>query len=449
MHSNLTPAARRKAWQHILAQQAPHIVIGPRSALFTPLHNIGLIVIDEAHDQAYKQEQTPYYQASRVAAKLAELHHAQLVLGTATPPITDYYTFYEKKLPIIPMTSSAIESIHAEPSIVIVDQKDRGLFTRSPWLSTPLIAAIEENINSGEQSLIFLNRRGTARVVLCQACGWQALCPRCDLPLTYHGDTHLLQCHTCGFHQPAFSGCPDCDSPEIIFKSIGTKSLIDELHRLFPDARLLRLDSDNTKSESLGSNYGSIHSGEVDIIVGTQMIAKGLDLPLLNLVGIVAADTSLSFPDYTSEERTYQLISQVKGRVGRGHRAGRIILQTYQPESPTLATALRSDYLAFYQTQLLERKQFGFPPFYFMLKLTCDRASSRSAQKAAEDLAAQLRKTVSGIEIIGPSPSYSEKRNNRYYWQLIIKAKQRAHLIEVIHHLPANWSYDIDPSHLL
>jgi primosomal protein N' (replication factor Y) len=425
------------------------IVIGPRSALFTPLSNVGLVVLDEAHDVAYKQEQAPHYLASRVAATLARLHGAKLVLGTATPLITDYFTFSSKQLPILRMQSLAAATDDHELRAIVVNLRDTNLFTRSRWLSDPLLQMIETNLSKHEQSLIFLNRRGTARLVLCQQCGWQALCPRCDLPLTYHGDTHSLRCHTCGHREVTPAACPVCKATDIVFRSIGTKSLFDELSRLFPKARLQRFDSDNKKSERLEAHYTAVRDGEVDILVGTQLLTKGLDLPKLSLVGIVLADSGLYFPDYTAEERTYQMLSQVMGRVGRGHRAGTVIIQTYHPESPTIQTALDKDFTSFYDTQLKERELYGFPPFYHVLKVSCTRASRKSAEQASGKVAELLRQAVSHLEVIGPTPAFSEKANGKYTWQLIVKAKGRHQLLEAIKHIPANCSYDIDPLHLL
>jgi primosomal protein N' (replication factor Y) (superfamily II helicase) len=299
-------------------------------------------------------------------------------------------------------------------------------------------------LNRDGQSLVFLNRRGTARLVLCHNCGWQAVCPRCDLPLTYHGDSHTLRCHTCGFQETAPAACPTCHSTDIIFKSIGTKTLVNELQHLFPKARIMRFDSDTKKSERLETHYNAVRSGKVDILVGTQMLSKGLDLPNLELLGVVLADTSLSFPDYTAEERTFQMLTQVLGRVGRGHRQGKVIIQSHNPESPIIQAAIHKDYESFYQAQLLERKTYDFPPFCYLLKLSCSRASQASAKKAAVQLTEKLSATRQDIRITGPSPAFIEKNNNKYVWQIIVRAKDRQELIKVVKQLPANWTYDLD-----
>jgi primosomal protein N' (replication factor Y) len=447
MHSHQTPAERRDQWLRVLCSQQPIIIIGPRSALFAPIHHLGLIIVDEAHEQAYKQDSSPRYHALRVASKLAQLHNARLVIGSATPSVGEYWLAEQKQIPIVRLNELP-SGRKIEREITMVDLKNREQFSKSGHISTPLHAAITEALNSNEQSLVFLNRRGTARLVLCQLCGWSALCPACDLPLTYHGDTHQMVCHTCGHHATTPSSCPECGSAEVIFRSIGTKSIVSELEKLFPEARIQRFDTDNLTDERLERHFADIHAGKIDIIVGTQMIAKGLDLPKLAVVGVVIADTSLYLPDFSAEERTYQMLTQVIGRVGRGHTKGKVIVQSYQPDSPSVQAAVKQDWDTFYQDQLAERQKHGFPPFYHFLQLNCARASASSAQKAAEQLADQL-KTTPHIAITGPSPAFREKLNGKHNWQLTIRARRRDALVEVINHLPAGWTHDIDPTTLL
>lgn len=449
VHSQLTPAENRNAWMRIASSDKPTVVIGPRSALFSPLKKVGLVILDEAHDQAYKQEQSPHYQTSRVAAYLAKLHGATFILGSGTPNVADYYTFETKHLPIIRMTETATAVDTSEAKLNIISIRDRDNFTRSPWLSNPLIDHVRKAISNGEQSLIFLNRRGSARVVLCQNCGWQALCPRCDVPLTYHGDNHSLLCHTCGHREVSPTSCPSCKSPDILYKSAGTKAIELEISRLFPDAKVARFDSDNLKSERFDQNHTQVSEGDIDILVGTQTLTKGLDLPKLSVVGVIAADTALHFPDYTAEEITYQQLIQVAGRVGRGHRAGNVIIQTNYPENMVIKAIENKNYSLFYKQQISEREKFLYPPFSYILKLTCCRKTSASAEKTLRNLHTFITKLPLSVNIIGPSPSFKEKQNNSYYWQMIIKAKKRDQLIHIINQLPANVSYDIDPSNLL
>lgn len=447
IHSNMTPATRRKAWLQILSATDPVVIMGPRSALFTPIHNLGLIVMDEAHDAAYKQEQTPHYQTRQAAAHLAHLHGAQVVLGTATPLITDYYLAQAKGAQIIRLKDQPAGV--PEREIITVNIRDRAEFPRQPHLSKPLLKYLTEALAKQQQGLIFLNRRGTARVVLCQICGWQSLCPNCDLPLTFHADHHQVRCHTCGFHKAAPSSCPECHSTDITYKSSGTKAIMEEIRQAFPDARIQRFDNDNLKAERLEAHFENVAAGKVDILVGTQLITKGLDLPRLAVVGIINADTSLNFPDFTAEERNFALLSQVIGRVGRGHLPGTVVLQSYNPDHPALQAAINGDWEGFYLEQLKERETFGFPPFYHLLKLSCTRASAKSAAATANKLTDQLRNSGLKIALSGPSPSFYEKINGKFRWQLVVKAKDRRELLKVIPQLPANWSYDLDPADLL
>jgi primosomal protein N' (replication factor Y) len=450
IHSQLTDVTRQRLWLSLLTRRnEPVVIIGPRSALFSPLDQVGLIVIDESHETAYKQDQAPYHHATTVAAKLASLHHCPIIIGSATPLVTDYYLATAKQRPIIRMRQTAAATDSSERLVSIVDLKDRSKFTRKPYISDELIAAITQTLDKKEQTLLFLNRRGTARVVFCERCAWQAVCPHCDVPLVYHGDRHVMRCHSCEYRASVPPCCPSCQNPSIVFKSIGTKAIEDEIRRLFPEARIQRFDTDNAKSERIEAHYTALKNGEVDIIIGTQTLAKGLDLPKLSLVGIIVADTSLYFPDFSAQERTYQLIGQVLGRVGRGHRAGKAILQTYAPDSPLLATILAGQWQRFYQNELTERQTYLFPPFCYILKLTCRRASNSAAEKAAQALVQSLTHSGKPLRVEGPAPAFKEKMQGKYQWQIIVKSKNRQHLIDAVKLLPSGWSYDIDPMNLL
>jgi primosomal protein N' (replication factor Y) (superfamily II helicase) len=449
MHSQLTQVTRQRLWVSLLKQAKPVIIVGARSALFTPIKNIGLIAIDEAHETAYKQDQAPYYHTLRVASRLAALHNAPLVLGSATPLVSDYYIAQVKERPIITMQQTATGIEQSQKELTVVDLRDRNQFTKKSHLSDPLIKALTDRLQKGEQSLLFLNRRGTARVVFCEECGWQSTCPHCDIPLIYHGDNHVMRCHSCDYQALCPTSCPNCHNASIIFKTIGTKAIVEEVQRLFPDAKIMRFDTDNKKDERIEQHYDAIKRGDIDILIGTQTLAKGLDLPKLSLVGVIIADTSLYFPDFSSQERTYQLLSQVIGRVGRGHRAGQAIIQTYAPDSPLLKAILEQDWATFYDQQITERNAFLFPPFCYLLKLTCRRATSASAERAARNFAHELEASSLRIIIEGPAPTFHEKIQNKYGWQLVVKAKDRRELLKVIIKLPSGWQYDIDPMNLL
>jgi primosomal protein N' (replication factor Y) (superfamily II helicase) len=451
LHSHLTLAQKRTEWEKILNIQSPQIVIGPRSALFAPVKNLGLVVVDEFHDSSYKQEQLPFYQTNYVAAKLAKVHNnCKVIFGSATPSISDYYALKSKSAAILRLKKLATQPNQTtKANYSVVDLANKDSFSKSSWLSNQLINGVEKALSEKKQSLILLNRRGSARIVICAQCEWQALCPNCDLPLTFHKDQHKIVCHTCGFITTPPTNCKNCKSPEIHYKSAGTKTIALELEKHFPEARIKRFDKDNLKIDRLEQHYKSIRNGEVDIIIGTQIIAKGLDLPKLGLVGITSADTSLMFPDYTAEEKTYQLINQAIGRAGRGHSASEIVIQTRQPKNQTIIQALDSDYEGFFDNQIKQRHQHKLPPFVFVLKLSCIRKQQASSIKASEKLASHIEKTYEQVEVIGPSPAFHEKSAKGYKWQLIIKSPKRSQLLKIIDELPSNWNWDIDPSNLL
>jgi primosomal protein N' (replication factor Y) len=449
MHSQQTPAQRQAAWLACVRATEPLIVIGPRSALFSPLAKPGLIVMDEAHETAYKQEQAPQYLTGRVAAYLAQISRSTLVLGSATPSVSDYYLAEQKHKPIIHLNKLAQSDQHAKTEVVVVDRKERSLFGRSAYLSQPLIEAIGIALGRQEQALLYLNRRGTARLVMCENCGWQASCPHCDVPLTYHGDHHQLRCHSCNYHASVPSSCPVCSYPSVIFKTAGTKAIVNEAERLFPQARVARFDTDNARADRFEQQYDKVKAGEVDILVGTQLLAKGLDLPRLSTLGVLLADTSLYLPDFSAQERTFQLLNQVLGRIGRGHIPGHAVIQTYHPDHPVIQAAIKDDYQTFYEQELIGRRDFLFPPSCYLLKLSVRRASISSAESAATKLKTEIESSDAKVRVEGPAPNFHERFQNKFQWQLVVKAVHRPELLKVIVALPAGWSYDLDPLDLL
>ncbi len=447
-HSHLTNAQRRDIWIDLAANKTPRVIIGPRSALFLPVHKIGLIVVDEAHDNSYKQEQAPHYQTTRVAAKLAQLNKCICLFGTATPLIADYHSLQKNNVPIIRMTKFVTKDVKA-PDITVLDRTKKEEFTSSWLFSDTLIKAIEEAKQNNLTSLIFLNRRGTARIMLCQNCSWQADCPNCDLPLTYHSDSHGLRCHVCGFSQTPPLACPVCDSTELSFHAAGTKALEDELARLFPGFSLLRVDSDSTNDNRLEKQYKNIAEGKVDILIGTQMITKGLDLANLGVVGIPFADSSLYLPDFTADEQTYHLLAQVIGRVGRTAQKTRVIIQTYQPKQPVILAAKNKDWDIFYNNQLEQRRAFGYPPFTYLLQITASRKQEATLRSAGQKLVNSIGAKWPDVTILGPSPRFHRKARGDYQWQIIVKANKRESLVEISKSLPAGWRYNLDPVTLL
>lgn len=448
-HSRQTEAERHIAWEVALNASRPRIVIGPRSALFMPLRHVGLIVIDECHEPSYKQEQSPRYSALVTAATLSQHHNAKLILGSATPNVTDYYRASTADRPIIELPKRARHDAIA-PSITLVDMTKRGNFTNHRFLSDALIGSITQTLASGEQVLIYHNRRGTASTTLCENCGWQAGCPRCFVPLTLHADTHQLACHICGYTAPVPTSCPECGHVDIIHKGIGTKLIESEVRRLFPQAAIARFDGDTPDHESVDRRYAELYDGSIQIIIGTQVIAKGLDLPHLRTVGVVQADSGLSLPDYTAPERTFQLLAQVIGRVGRSHHATSVIVQSYQPDNPAVRDGIAQNYADFYDRTVALRNHTNFPPFCYLLKLTCIYKTEAAAIRNAQKVAAQLRRDFPDVEILGPTPSFYERVRDTYRWQLTVKSARRARLLDITATLPAtHWQFELDPLSLL
>ena len=451
IHSKQTEAERHLIWEDILNSKTPQIIIGPRSALLSPVKNLGLIIIDEAHESSYYQENTPKYSSLRLASYMASINHISCIFGTATPLTTDYYLASSKNS-LVTLSKKA-KSTGKTPDFHVINLKDPLLFSRNRYFSDPLLKNIEQNLKNHHQTLIFHNRRGSAPLTICENCGWQALCPNCFLPLTLHSDSYKLICHTCAYETSVPSSCPDCKHPDIIHKGFGTKLLETELKKLFKTARIVRFDADNAKNETLDSKFQSVKAGDYDIIIGTQTIAKGLDLPLLATVGIVQADAGLSLPDFSSEERTFHLLTQVIGRVGRGHLdAANVYIQTYQPDHPVITSALKNDYLSFYHHILDQRKKGHFPPFYYLAKLSISYKTESLAYKYAKSYYSSLTKTYGkNLLVSQPMPAFHEHTTRGYNWQIVIRSRSRSTLLNALSSLPENSKlhFSIDPPSLL
>lgn len=448
-HSKQTEAERHQAWLKASDDSKPHVVIGPRSALFMPLANVGAIIIDEAHEPSFKQDQSPRYSALRVASVLMKYHGGIVVQGSATPLVSEYYIANQSKQPIIHLPEKAVVG-SVKPQTTVVDMTKKLNFSRHRFLSDKLLAITAETLTAGHQVLMFHNRRGSASTTLCQECGWSAICPRCFVPYTLHADKHQLRCHICADITRVPTSCPVCYSTDIVHKGIGTKLVESELRRLFPDKVIARFDGDAASSETLEKRYQDLYDGSIDIIVGTQVIAKGLDLPKLRTVGVIQADAGLMLPDFMSSERTFQLLAQVIGRVGRSTHEADVVIQSYQPEAMAVRYGTDQNYAAFYESTLAERKRGHFPPFTFLLKLTCLYKTERLAISHAKQLAETLRKDYPKLTIFGPTPAFYERQHGTYRWQIIVKSQSRATLTEIAQNLPSpHWQYDIDPMSLL
>ena len=451
LHSKLTEAERHLIWQriHEADQSTPFVIIGPRSALFSPLKNLGLIIIDEAHEPSFYQDTSPRYHALRLASFMAQTLEIDCLLGTATPRVEDYF-LAQKNHAYVTLSEKA-KAITGQTKISLIDLKDRALFTRNRYFSDALLQDIENNLKQHKQTLLFHNRRGSAPLTICEHCGYQVLCPNCLLPLTLHSDSYQLICHTCGHHEPVPSTCPICHHGSLIHKGFGTKLLESELKKLFKSARIARFDADNTTADSLTQNFEAVKNGDIDIIIGTQTIAKGLDLPLLNTVGIVQADANLNLPDYAAEERTFQLITQVIGRVGRGHTdINHVFLQTFQPEHPVILAAKSLDYAKFAEYLIKKRQLSHLPPFFYLLRISIVKKTEDLAIKKIMGLHRALKK-FPDVYLSAPTPSFHEYTPSGYSWQIIIKAKKRdslTHLIESLDRYP-EIRFAIDPPSLI
>ncbi|KPJ50933.1 MAG: hypothetical protein AMJ38_01240 [Dehalococcoidia bacterium DG_22] len=463
MHSGLSPGEQFDQWRGIRDGRYA-VVIGPRSAIFAPQPDLALIVMDEEHEWTYKQQDpAPRYHARRAAEKLAELTGAVLVLGSATPDLESYYRassggyrLLELRERVQPQVSGNGRSCVARPlpEVQVVDLRqelkagNRSIFSRS------LAQALAEALAADEQVILFLNRRGAASFVQCRDCGYVPTCSRCAVSLTYHASEERLICHHCHRGRRLPDRCPQCDSPRIRFMGIGTEKVEQEAGRAFPQARLLRWDRDVTRHRGAHERIlARFLAKEADILIGTQMIAKGLDMPSVTLVGVISADVSLNLPDYRSGERTFQLLEQVAGRAGRGPLGGRVVIQTYTPHHWAIQAAARHDYAAFYEHEALLRRRLGYPPFGRLARLIFAHTNPLYAQEQALRLARTLRreKDIRGIphlDILGPAPSFVPKMRGRHRWQILLRGDDPAELLRGLS-FPQGWTIDIDPISLL
>ncbi len=467
IHSQLSPGERYDAWRRIRDGHVD-VVVGPRSALFAPLPHLGLIVLDEEHETSYKQEdipgqQVPSYQARDVAAKLGELAGCPVILGSATPSLTSYYRAERGIYRLVRMPQRIMGHGPAEdgqvrymdlPPVAVVDLRQELRAGNRSILSRALQAALQETLARGEQAILFLNRRGAATFVLCRDCGHVVKCPRCDIPMTYHASEEMLLCHRCNRRLAPPATCPQCGSKRIRYFGVGTQKVEEVARELYPEARILRWDSDiAAKQESHETILAQFMNHEADILIGTQMIAKGLDLPLVTLVGVVTADTALNLPDFRAGERTFQLMEQVAGRAGRSALGGRVIIQTYAPEHYAIAAASRHDYEGFYRQEMDFRRAVGYPPLNPLAKLVCSAAqpdtAAREAAKLARELGGQQQRLgLQNVVVIGPAPCFFSPVGGRHRWQILLLGSDLHKLLEATPIAPG-WYLDIDPVSVL
>jgi primosomal protein N' (replication factor Y) len=447
LHSALTEAERAAEWWRIRRGEAD-IVIGPRAAVFAPLPRLRLVLIDEEESSAFKQERIPRYHAPTVARWLARRTRSVLVLGSATPSVATYAAALSGREHLLELPHRA--QGRPLPPVTVVDMRKELRAEHFGPLSRPLREAIASSLERGEQSILFLNRRGLATFVLCRDCGQARQCPHCSVALVYHAALNRLQCHYCGSTEPLPKRCPACGSRYIKSFGIGTERIEQEVRTLFPGARVLRLDRDVMKTpDAADLVFDQMLSGAADVLVGTQVVAKGLDLPLVTTVGVVNADTSLHFPDYRSSERTFSLLTQVAGRAGRGSAASRVFIQTYTPDHPAIKHAQYHDYRGFFREELEVRRSYRFPPFAELIVTTYghrdEARAAREAQTAAEHLSATIGLLNLGdIEVLGPSPAFVYRLKDEFRFEVTLKGTD---LHRVADGLPRGrgWSLDVDP----
>ena len=450
LHSRLSPGEQFDEWRRIRDGEFD-VVIGARSALFAPQPDLGLIVIDEEHEWSYKQENPPRYHARDAAIKLAELTGAVVLLGSATPDVTTFYHARQGDYHLLPLPQRVTPDEGSPlPPASIIDLRDELKTGNMSLFSRALSEAMTQALASGEQVLLFLNRRGGANFVQCRSCGFVFRCQRCHISLNYHLDVGKLVCHQCNYRMPVPQFCPQCRRRRLKFTGTGTQKLELETGGAFPQARLLRWDSDATTGKDAHREIlDKFRNHEADILIGTQMIAKGLDLPLITVVGVVNADTGLNLPDFRAGERTFQLVAQVAGRAGRGRAGGEVIIQTYSPQHYAIQAAAKQDYALFYEKEIIYRRQLQLPPFTRLVRLVYSHTNEARAQQEAIRMARLLiterdSRGVADLSLIGPAPAFFYKLRGHFRWQLILRGAELSSFLSAIS-FPEGWTVDIDP----
>jgi primosomal protein N' (replication factor Y) len=446
LHSALSAGERFDEWRRILDGLAD-VVVGSRSALFAPLERVGLVVVDEEQEPSYKQESDPRYHAVDTALELGRITGAAVVLGSATPRVVTYEAARKGEI-----TSLALPERVGElplPPTTVVDLRLELRTGNRGTLSQALREALQRTVAAGEQVILYLNRRGFATVVLCRDCGYVAKCPACEIPYAYHVEGALV-CHRCGRRESrAPERCPSCGSARIKQLGVGTQRVEEEVRAAVPRAKVIRLDRDAIRAKGAhAAAYERMRSGDAQVIVGTQMLAKGFDLPHVTLVGVVNADTILNLPDFTAAERTFQLLTQVLGRSGRGEAGGRGIVQTYLPEHYAIRAAAAHDYVAFAEAELEGRRRFGYPPFGRLTLLSTQAKKIATVEKRSHELAAWLREAAGDdAEVLGPAPAFAAKRAGNYRAQIVLRGDPERVLSRVT--VSDEWTVDVDPVTLL
>ena len=433
LHSKLSIGERYDEWNKIKENKA-NIIIGARSAIFAPVSNLGIIIIDEEHDSSYKSESTPKYDAKEIAKKIAKEVNIPLVLGSATPDLKTYYKAMNNEITLLELTKRANDS--NLPKVEIIDMKMELINGNRSMLSMELYNSIEENLKNKYQTILFLNRRGFSTFIMCRDCGYIVKCKNCNISMTYHSYENKLKCHYCGNEQNVVTTCPNCGSKKIRYFGTGTQKLEQEILKQFPNAKTIRMDVDTvTKKNSHEEILNKFKNEGIDILIGTQMVVKGHHFPKVTLVGVVAADSSLNIDDYRANERTFQILTQVAGRAGRENLPGKVVVQTYNPDNFIIQTAQKQNYKMFYDTEITLRKQLKYPPFCDIIVIGVSGKDlneiNSSSQFMYQELINKLKQNEE-IKIFKPMPCPIDKIQNRIRWRIIIKAKMTDELNEIL-----------------
>ena len=426
LHSALSDGERWDEWRRI-AVGAARIVVGARSAVFAPLQNLGLVIVDEEHDPAYKQQDGLRYNGRDVAVMRAKLAACPIVLGSATPALETYRNARSGRYGLLELRER-VES-RPLPAIELVDLRRAGKGAHAVLLSPKMLAALRANVAAGAQSLVFLNRRGFANFLQCHQCGDPLQCPNCSVSLTYHQRWQALRCHHCDHTMPVPPSCPHCGGVALGGAGAGTEQVEGALKKLVPGARVARMDRDTTSRKGAQREIlAAWEKGERDILIGTQMIAKGHDVHAVTLVGVLLADSALNFPDFRAAERTFQTLAQVAGRAGRGTQPGRVIIQTYQPGHPSLKFAVHHDYRGFAEHELAGRRALGYPPFARLVQIRCEGEQPAATEHLAQRLRQALAQVPESVHVLGPSPAPLEKVRRRYRWHILLRGRSGSEL---------------------
>lgn len=428
-HSRMLQSAKFNEWKRIKEGKA-RIVVGPRSAIFSPLEDPGIFIVDEEHEPSYKQEDVPRYHAREVAIERARIARVPVILGSATPSLESYHKAMSGEYRLVELTQRIKEQ--QLPKVKLVDMRlDMDTRVGKKVVSRIMAEALSTDIAKKQQALIFLNRRGFSTFVICRGCGYVLKCSKCDSPMVFHQTKKELICHYCNHRLTPPSICPECNEDYLMYKGTGTQKVEEELRRRLPNANIARMDSDTMSKRGAHEKVlMAFKKHELDIIVGTQMIAKGLDFPKVTMVGVVSADANLNLPDFRSGERTFNLITQVAGRAGRGDLGGEVIVQTFTPEHYAIRLAAKHDYDGFYSKEIQSRRELLFPPFTSLVKITVRSRIEDNAIRASEKLAEALKKKIPGVDMLGPAPSPMAKLRGYYRWNILIRANDRESIVK-------------------